>query len=312
MTRRTGRSRLGGQPVFPYRKRMLPSPLATVSWLADHLDDPRVRVLDARFVLTDPEAGPGAYADGHVPGASYVHLERDLSAPKRPGGAGGRHPLPDPVVLAARLGGLGIGNGTWVVVYDDPRGGQGMYAARAWWLLRWLGHAAVAVLDGGWPAWLAAGGPVSTDVPHPEPTPFEPRVQEGWVVTAEEVASRAPDSVLIDSRARPRYLGEVEPIDPKAGHVPGAANVDWAASLDEEGHFRPAEAQRERFRMAEGRELIVYCGSGVSAAANVLALSLAGRPPGAETRLYAGSWSDWVSDPSRPVATGEERAEGQD
>ncbi|WP_407569749.1 sulfurtransferase [Deinococcus altitudinis] len=279
------------------------APLRSASWLLEHLSDPSLVLLDCRFLLAQPAAGEAAYREGHLPGAVYAHLERDLSGPKRPGGEGGRHPLPAPQVLAAWLGSVGVSNASTVLAYDDPTGGHGFYAARAWWLLRWLGHRQVYVLDGGLPAYVQAGGRLSTETPSPVPAVFTPQVQAGWVASAEEVQARSPETVLIDSRAAARYRGETEPIDPRAGHIPGAVNRNWSGSQDETGHWRSGTEQQERLDLG-GRPALVYCGSGVSAAANLLALAQAGRPPGPDTRLYAGSWSDWVSDPLRPAEVG--------
>ncbi|TDE84907.1 sulfurtransferase [Deinococcus sp. S9] len=281
------------------------SPLKSAEWLLAHLNDPQVRVLDCRYALTDPLLGRIAYLEGHIPGAIYADLETDLSGPVRPDGAGGRHPLPDPATLAAWLGRVGIGNDSVVVAYDDPRGGQGFYATRAWWLLRWLGHQQVYVLDGGWPAFLAAGGQPSTAEPKFAPTTFRPDVQMDMVATAEDVAGRDAHTLLIDARAPNRYRGEVEPLDRKAGHIPGAVNREWAGALDESGHWREAQAQAARLKAGDA-PTITYCGSGVSATPNLLARELAGVPLGPQNRLYAGSWSDWISDDARPVATGEE------
>jgi thiosulfate/3-mercaptopyruvate sulfurtransferase len=280
------------------------SPLKPAVWLVEHLHDPQVRVLDCRYALTDPLVGRIAYLSGHVPGAVYADLETDLSGPVRPGGAGGRHPLPDPEVLAAWLGSVGIGQGSVVVAYDDPGTGQGFYAARAWWLLRWLGHRQVHVLDGGWPAFLAAGGEPSTEEPTPVPATFTPDVQAEMVASAEDVANRDAGTLLIDSRAPARYRGDVEPLDRKAGHIPGAVNREWAGALDEGGRWQGGEAQAARLDAGE-TPTIVYCGSGVSATPNLLARELAGVPLGPRNRLYAGSWSDWVSDDGRAVATGD-------
>lgn len=281
------------------------SPLKSAAWLLDHLNAPRLRVLDCRYALTDPLVGRIAYLEGHVPGAIYADLETDLSGPVQPGGAGGRHPLPDPEALAAWLGGVGIGNDSVILAYDDPATGQGFYAARAWWLLRWLGHREVYVLDGGWPAYLASGGEASTREPAHSPATFTPDVQPDMVATAEDVADRGSDVLLLDSRAPTRYRGESEPIDRKAGHIPGAVNREWSAALDDAGYWRDADLQTVRLDAGDA-PTITYCGSGVSAAPNLLARELAGVPLGPHNRLYAGSWSDWVSDDARPVATGEE------
>lgn len=281
------------------------SPLKSAAWLVEHLADPQLRVLDCRYALSDPLVGRIAYLEGHVPGAVYADLETDLSGPVQPGGAGGRHPLPDPSVLAAWLGSVGVSNDSVVVTYDDPSTGQGFYAARAWWLLRWLGHTQVHVLDGGWPAYLAAGGRVSTDEPEHPPTSFTPDVRWEMVASAEDVASRDAGTLLLDARAPARYRGDVEPLDREAGHIPGAVNREWTGALGENGQWRDGEAQATRLDAGDA-PTITYCGSGVSATPNLLARELTGVPLGPQNRLYAGSWSDWVSDGTRPVATGEE------
>lgn len=281
----------------------MPSPLISAPELFQHLGDPALRVLDTRYALADPLSGRLAYLGGHVPGALFADLETDLSGEVQLSGVGGRHPLPDPEKLARWLGEQGVGNGHQVVVYDDPGSGQGFYAAHAWWLLHWLGHSNVRVLDGGWPAYLAAGGAVSTDEAVYPLATFTPQVQAGWLASADEVAALPEHVTLLDSRAAGRYRGETEPIDRKAGHIPGAGHLDWAGSLKSDGTFRAAAEQAARFPAGD---VVLYCGSGVSASANLLALALAGREPGPGTRLYAGSWSDWVSDDARPVATGEE------
>ena len=278
-------------------------PLISAADVLKLLADPDVRVLDSRYLLSDPLSGRLAYLAGHVPGAVYADLETDLSGEVQPSGAQGRHPLPDPDVLARWLGEQGIGNEHRIVVYDDPSTGQGFYAAHAWWLLRWLGHEAVQVLDGGWPAYRAAGGESTPDDPDFGPTTFTPHVQHGWVISADEVAARPASVTLIDARAPERYRGDIEPIDKKAGHIPGAVNESWSRGLNPDGTFRSGQQQSERFPASE---VVLYCGSGVSAAANLLALTLAGRGPGPGAALYAGSWSDWVSDDGRPVQTGDE------
>lgn len=279
------------------------SPLISATELLQRLGDPNLRVIDTRYALADPLSGRLAYLGGHVPGAIFADLETDLSGEVQPGGAGGRHPLPDPGTLTRWLGEQGVGNGNTAVVYDDPGTGQGFYAAHAWWLLRWLGQTRVQVLDGGWPAYLAAGGAVSTDEPAFAPATFIPRVQAGWLASADAVAALPEQVALIDSRAAARYRGDIEPVDKKAGHIPGAVNLDWAGGLKTDGTFKTADEQAGRFPAGD---VVLYCGSGVSASANLLVLALAGREPGPGARLYAGSWSDWVSDDARPVATGED------
>ena len=284
------------------------SPLVSAAWLMQHLEHPNLRVVDARFLLGKPEAGTELYRAGHIPTAVFVDLERDLSAVVRADRVGGRHPLPTPDTLAARLGALGIGDDDLVIAYDDPQSGQGFYAAHLWWLLRYLGHDAVRVLDGGVAAWVAAGGQLEVGMVALTPAVFTAKPRLELVVSADDVQSRSDKSVLIDSRAPERYRGELEPLDPKAGHIPGAINMNWASGLlgggQQGGHWLEGAAQRERFaEVSDADEIIVYCGSGVSAGGNLLALEIAG-VKGA--KLYAGSWSDWVSDPERPVATGSE------
>ncbi len=276
------------------------SPLVSVEWLHEHLSQPQLRIVDCRFSLQDPLAGRRAYQAGHIPGAIFLDLEQDLCAPVRPDRKGGRHPLPAPEALAETLSRAGIGNEHFVVAYDEPPAG-GMYAPHLWWLLRWLGHDQVAVLDGGITAWKEAGLEVSTLAVEYPVTSFKAQPRPEMVVDADAVAQRPPGTILIDSRAPERYRGEVEPIDPVAGHIPGAINRNWLDSLDTSGRFKKAEAQAARFAGLEG-EMIAYCGSGVSATANVMALELIGQP----ARLYAGSWSDWISDNRRPVAKGAE------
>lgn len=280
------------------------TPLVEAEWLLANVQ--QVVLLDCRFSLADPEAGRRAYQNGHIPGAIYADLARDLSAPVQADGRGGRHPLPDPATLAGWLGQAGVGRQTPVVAYDDTAGGQGFYAARAWWLLRWLGHAEVAVLNGGLGAYLKAGGVLSQAEPQPKAQIFTPNVQHDMLAVAEDVVARTADTALIDARAPERYRGEAEPIDKKAGHIPGARNLNWAQALDAQGCFLPPAQQRERLGLGDAAPSIMYCGSGVSATPNVLARELAGVPAGKNNRLYAGSWSDWVSDDSRLVATGGE------
>ncbi|WP_194821893.1 sulfurtransferase [Micromonospora sp. S-DT3-3-22] len=255
-------------------------------------------LLDVRWRLAGPP-GRADYVAGHLPGAVFVDLDTDLCGPP---GAAGRHPLPDPAALQAALRAAGVRTGHPVVVYDD---GDGLAAARAWWTLRWAGHRPVRVLAGGWAAWCSAGLPHTVEVP--TVTPGDVTVRPGAlpVLDADAAAAlaAADDGVLIDVRAAPRYRGETEPIDPVAGHVPGAVNLP-APGYVTEGHYPAADVLRDRFAAvgvhADG-PVGAYCGSGVTAAQAVLALHLAGRPDAA---LYVGSWSGWVADGSRPVATG--------
>ena len=259
-------------------------------------------VIDCRFDLADPEAGARAYATGHLPGAVYAHLERDLSGPVA--AHTGRHPLPDPDVLAQRLGAWGVGPDIQVIAYDEA---NGAFAARLWWLLRWLEHDTVALLDGGLRVWLAAGGTLTSAVPRPATRVFVARpAADRWVdAHAVHEALRGSRCLLVDARASERFAGEVEPIDPVAGHVPGAVSAPFGANLDADGRFLPPAALAARWRalLADrpAGELIAMCGSGVTACHNLLALEIAGF---AGARLYAGSWSEWIRDPSRPVARG--------
>jgi thiosulfate/3-mercaptopyruvate sulfurtransferase len=267
---------------------------------------PQHCIVDCRFDLMHPESGRQAYLEAHIPGARYADLNRDLSAPAAQGT--GRHPLPQAEVFAARVRELGIGNHTQVVAYDDA---NSSFAARLWWMLRWLGHDAVAVLDGGFKAWTAAGGAresgeaavaAAVTAEH-----FTPRVRAESVVSTAEVerALRDGTALLVDARAAERFAGTVEPIDPVAGHVPGAVSHPFSVNLAADGRFLPQalleRRWRERLAGAPPDTLIAMCGSGVTACHHLLSLEAAGLPGG---RLYAGSWSEWISDPRRPVARG--------
>jgi thiosulfate/3-mercaptopyruvate sulfurtransferase len=279
--------------------------LIDANMLHKHLEDLHWVVVDCRFDLMDTEAGRRGYREGHIPGARYAHLDQDLSGP--PNAGTGRHPLPEPAELARTLGEWGIDGRTQVVVYD---GGGGGIAARLWWLLRWLNHPAVALLDGGLRAWRAAGLPLSTELPELKPAVFSltPPDGDGWVDTAfieGNVASGA--NLLLDARAGARFRGEMEPIDPVAGHVPGAVGAPMDDNLDGDGRFLTPAALRQRFEsLLAGRSpqtVIHMCGSGVTACHNLLAMEVAGL---SGSRLYAGSWSEWIRDPARPVAVGGE------
>jgi thiosulfate/3-mercaptopyruvate sulfurtransferase len=276
--------------------------LISASDLARHLDDADWIVCDCRHDLADVEAGRRAYRESHVPGARFVHLDHDLSAPMT--GRNGRHPLPDPKRFARRVGDLGIGSHSQVIAYDAS---GGYYAARLWWMLRWLGHDAVAVLDGGWDAWVKAALPVSSEEPAIDPVRFHPRTSAEVTMSAGQIAARIgqPQPLLVDARSPDRYCGENETLDPVAGHIPGAANRFFKLNLDSDGRFKPPALLRREFSSALGTvpasAVVHYCGSGVTACHNLLAMEIAGL---AGSRLYPGSWSEWVSDRSRPVATG--------
>lgn len=275
--------------------------LVSTAALALHLQDPWFTIVDCRFKLDDVNWGEGEWKRGHIPRAMYAHLDRDLSGPKR--GTNGRHPLPDIATIAKTLGRLGITSGRQVVAYDQD---NGMFASRLWWLLRWLGHDAVAVLDGGFAKWIAEGRPISTAGDQNDVVVFDPAPRPAMTVAASDVELRRNDPAwrVIDSRAPERYRGEVEPMDPVAGHIPGAANHFYQRNIDEDGTFRTPEALRAQFNQVLGdappEQIICYCGSGVQASQNLLALEHAGV---SGAKLYPGSWSEWVSDPERPVAT---------
>ncbi|MGY0057854.1 sulfurtransferase [Streptomyces sp. LZ34] len=274
--------------------------IITASDLMDELAGERPPLLlDVRWQLGGPPGRP-AYEAGHLPGAAYVDLEAELAGPA---GAAGRHPLPDLSAFAAAMRRAGVRADRRVVAYD---GGQGWAAARAWWLLRWAGHPSVRVLDGGLAAWTERGGLLSTEAGAPPEGDFEPRPGALPLLDADGAAALARRGLLLDARAAERYRGEVEPIDPVAGHIPGAVSAPTAENVTPEGRFLPAERLAERFEKlgaTEDAEVGVYCGSGVSAAHQVLALAVAGVP----AALYVGSWSEWSADATRPVATGRER-----
>ncbi|MBE9178976.1 sulfurtransferase [Oculatella sp. LEGE 06141] len=268
--------------------------IVSAEWLVQHLSDPQVAIADCRFALADPTSGRQQYEAAHIPGAYYFDLNRDLSSPVAP--HGGRHPLPDPPTLAAKLAACGISNTAAtpkvVVAYDDSRLA---FAARFWWLLRYMGYDHVAVLDGGFSAWQTAGYPVTSAIPQPQSGEFVPQVRSDWVVDIKTVKDRKdlPNVALVDSREAERYRGEREPIDPIAGHIPGAANYPWMDVTDAQGYIRPPLEQQHRWSALEqSGEVLVYCGSGVTACVNLLSLELAGISVG---KLYAGSWSDWCS-----------------
>jgi thiosulfate/3-mercaptopyruvate sulfurtransferase len=278
------------------------STLLQPSDLMGHLADPAWLVLDCRFELADPDAGERAWRRGHLPGAHYAHLDRDLSGPVTT--ETGRHPLPAPDAFAATLSRWGVRPSTQVVAYDAS---SGIFAARLWWMLRWAGHDRVAVLDGGLQAWLAAGGGLDQSAQQREAVAFRPAWRASMGLTTAEVAACLDDEgrLLVDARGAERFEGRVEPIDPVAGHVPGAVNHPCQWNLAPDGRFLPPVALQERWRETLGvhapSAITCMCGSGVSACHDLLALEHAGLPG---ARLYPGSWSEWVRDPSRPVSRG--------
>jgi len=275
--------------------------LVRVDQLQTHVFDHDWCVVDCRHDLLDVSAGFHAYRAGHIPGATFAHIEEDLSGEITP--HTGRHPLPVREHLVTIFREWGIGNDTQIVAYDAQ---GGSYAARLWWLARWLGHEKVALLDGGWQAWLAATGWSSIEEPERDEGKFEAHAPLVAVADANQVLSTRGDAttVLLDARAPERYEGKVEPLDPVAGHIPGALNRFWQANL-EDGRFKPASQLRAEYdAILAGRQpaqLIHQCGSGVTAAHSVLAMQIAGLPGSV---LYAGSWSEWIRDPAHPVAVG--------
>lgn len=277
----------------------LPGPIVSVEWLQANLEHPSLRLADVRWSLAGPP-GLERYQAGHIPGARFLDADRELSSP---GEGPGRHPIPSPAKLAAVLRRAGIGDEHAVVAYDDA---GGSIAARLWWLFRHFGHdGACAVLDGGIQAWTDAGRPLSIDQPRVSTATWTPRVARDDVVGTDDVASSLDrDALLLDARAGERYRGEVEPIDPRAGHIPGAVSAPFAGNLGADGRFLPPRALRARYAQlgAGNRPTVAYCGSSLSATHDLLAMELGGI---GGARLYEGSWSDWSSDPARPVATGD-------
>jgi thiosulfate/3-mercaptopyruvate sulfurtransferase len=277
--------------------------LIDTATLASHLADPGLAIVDGRFALNDEAWGEREYAAGHIPGAVYAHLGHDLSGP--PTGRNGRHPLPDPAALAMTLGRLGIGNDTQVVAYDQD---SGMFASRLWWLLRWLGHDSVAVLNGGFAHWLAEGRATKAGHENRPASEFHGAPRADMTLDVDQVSALIGmrDRRLVDARAPERYRGEVEPIDRVAGHIPGAVNHPFTLNLTETGAFRGADELSEMLHASLGDlppdRIVCYCGSGVTACHNLLALEHAGLRG---AKLYPGSWSEWSSDPSRPTERGD-------
>lgn len=276
--------------------------LITAEALRAQIDNPNCVIIDCRFSLADTEIGASNYRHGHLPNARYAHLDRDLSSAIT--SRTGRHPLPDFRTLSQKLGKWGVSNQSQVVVYDDV---GGAFAGRLWWLLRWLGHDKVAVLDGGIKLWRQNDYPITTELPVIKHTTFRPYLQDSFWLTAVQVQNRlAERSIrLVDARTPERYRGEVEPIDPVAGHVRGAINRPFQANLADNGEFMPAEQLRRQFQALLGdkqpEQIVHMCGSGVTACHNLLAMEHAGLKG---SKLYAGSWSEWIRNKNRPIAKG--------
>jgi thiosulfate/3-mercaptopyruvate sulfurtransferase len=266
--------------------------LVSSEWLANHQGDTNLVVVDCSFSLADPQLGHKQYLQGHIPGAYYLDLNRDLASPVQQ--HGGRHPLPDITTLATKLSQMGVTAQTLVVAYDDSRFA---FASRLWWLLKYMGHDRIAVLEGGFSAYQSSGLPISTDLPIAREGLFVPQIHSELAVNIHDVVQRQQDSStkIVDSREADRYQGKSEPIDPIAGHIPGAVNYPWQQVTDERGWMRSSEDLKEYWsEVLNADEVVVYCGSGVTACVNLLALELAGL---STAKLYVGSWSDWCSYP---------------
>jgi thiosulfate/3-mercaptopyruvate sulfurtransferase len=286
---------------------MIYTTLISTQTLAANIHNPNWAIFDCRFSLNDPDAGRRAYYQAHLPRAHYLHLDEDLSGAIIPGKTG-RHPLPDPKLFVQNFTRWGIDNTTQVIAYDDN---NGSIAARLWWLLTWLGHEAVTVLNGGWDKWLREGLPTQTGEPTISLNTYDFRYQvrhELVVNTAEiEKLPQTSNTLLVDSRTPERFRGDVEPIDPVAGHIPGAVNFPYTENFDSSSCFLSPEILQERFLdlgISHTNQAIFYCGSGVTASHNLLALKHAGL---GEARLYAGSWSEWITNPQHPISVGDEK-----
>ncbi len=280
------------------------SPIVDTETLSEWLGSPGLVLVDCRYDLKDPDSGFRDYRRGHIPGAVYADLAKDLSGPLT--GTNGRHPLPDLDLFAGKLSGWGIDSSKQVVAYDQADGS--LAAARLWWMLRFLGHDRGSVLDGGLAKWAREGRPLRAGVERGRPAQFVPRIRKETMVGADEVERmrQDPQHLIVDSRAPERYRGEVEPIDRVAGHIPGAVNRHYLSNVTAEAALRPASELRAEFqRLLSGvpsENAVLYCGSGVTACQNLLAMEHAGLPG---ARLYVGSWSEWSADPDRPVQVGD-------
>lgn len=277
------------------------TPLMSIKKLTSLLGDKRLIVLDCRFQLVstpqDPHAGYSAYLAQHIPNAHYVDLNRDMSSAVV-ADVTGRHPLPSPTQLQTLFNAVGLADDSIVVCYDAS---GGAFAVRMWWLLQWCGFSSTALLDGGWQAWLAANGAVSQDIPAALQGTFQLQSTADWVITAKDIVKNNSAFQLFDARGTDRFHGQNETIDPVAGHIPNAHSMPFTDNLDARGNFKSAGELKKRFLVSPSQTTTVhYCGSGVTACHNWFAMTLAGIPPG---KLYAGSWSDWITDPTRPIET---------
>ena len=276
------------------------SSLISTQIVQDHLHNPKWRVFDCRYELAAPEKKKAEYAVSHIPGALYVHMSEDLAANHVPGKTG-RHPLPSVDEITIKLSAMGIDNSMQVAVYDDA---GGSHAARFWWILRWLGHDSVAVIDGGWSCWIKEKRPVSSEVLVPESKKFIASPRLNWTVTADEIYENLNNSekCVLDARSAQRFRGENENLDPVAGHIPGAYSAPFTDNLDENENWKSKSELRQKFENildgSPAEEAVSYCGSGITACHNILAMFYAGL---GDSRLYPGSWSEWITNPDRPL-----------
>lgn len=268
-------------------------PFVTIDWLYEHLGDPEYIVADCRYNLFDLELGAREYSKGHVEGAYFLHMEKELTGPVKE--HGGRHPLPRAESFKKSMNAIGLTPEKTVIAYDNDGSG----AARLWWLLNYFGHSRVKILDGGYPLWAESGYPVSKEAPAGRTGNFEPVVNTEILATVDQVRTPPKGTTIIDSRARDRYLGKVEPIDPVAGHIPGAISIPYPEAVKDRAKFRSKD-ELEKLYAETGEDTIVYCGSGITSCVNFVALLSVGKKP----KLYAGGWSDWISYRENEVATG--------
>ena len=277
------------------------SSLISPKTVNEHLEDPNWRFFDCRYVLTEPDKKQAEFAESHLPGATYAHVNHDLAAPQIQGKTG-RHPLPKIAELSKTFSAWGISSSTQVVVYDDA---GGAYAVRLWWMLRWLGHDAVAVMDGGWPRWVQEGRQVTAALTVSEPKIFKASPRDYWLVTAEDIKADLDNYEvrILDARNSDRFQGINETLDPVAGHIPGAVSAPFVENLDEDGNWKSKSVLRLMYEKllsgSPAEQAVSYCGSGITACHNILAMYHAGL---GDSRLYCGSWSDWIADHKRPVA----------